>query len=240
MRRIVLIILFLFGVISYADAASPQQSKRAKYDHLLPYAGTMPKEERTIYYRNNSGGLASLSIKYCKNFENVQEFQASVYYTPNCQMSKGTIIYYIRKYFDSSDNGWVFREHQQWLSSRQGKNSTLFIANDWTYIKVDNHLFNIPISKAKYNELVPKASVSGGGNNSGGYSSGSRGGSSYQTGPSNIDKPCGYCGGGGGCRSCNGTGYKYNPYSGYHDRCPSCNGSGRCFNCRGTGKQATY
>lgn len=240
MRRIVLIILFLFGVISYADAASPQQSNRAKYDHLLPYVGTIPKEERTIYYRNNSGGLASLSIKYCKNFENVQEFQASVYYTPNCQMSKGTIIYYIRKYFDSSDNGWVFREHQQWLSSRQGKNSTLFIANDWTYIKVDNHLFNIPISKAKYNELVPKASVSGGGNNSGGYSSGSRGGSSYQTGPSHIDKPCGYCGGGGGCRSCNGTGYKYNPYSGYHDRCPSCNGSGRCFNCRGTGKQATY
>lgn len=237
MRKILLIVAILVGVITYADAAMPQQSNRAKYDHLLPSVGTIPSEQRIVYYSNGSGGIASLTIKY-NNLSDIREYQASVYYNPTCQMGNGAVIYFVKKYFDSSRNGWVFGEHQQWLSSRQGKNSTLFIAKDWTYIKVDNILFNIPISKAKYNELVPKSNVSGGGYNRGG--NGYNSGSSYQTGPSHIDKPCGYCGGGGGCRSCNGTGYKYNPYSGYNDRCPSCNGSGRCFNCRGTGKQATY
>ena len=77
-------------------------------------------------------------------------------------------------------------------------------------------------------------------NNGGGNNSISGSYNSNDSGRSYVDGPCKYCGGGGGCSSCNGRGYKYNPYSGYNDTCPSCNGSGRCFNCRGTGKQATY
>ena len=80
-------------------------------------------------------------------------------------------------------------------------------------------------------------------NNGGGYNnsgSGSYNNNSNDSGRSYIDGPCKYCGGGGGCSSCKGRGYKYNPYSGHDDTCPSCNGTGRCFNCRGTGKQATY
>ena len=80
-------------------------------------------------------------------------------------------------------------------------------------------------------------------NNGGGYnnsSSGSYNNNSNDSGRSYIDGPCKYCGGGGGCSSCKGRGYKYNQYSGHDDTCPSCNGTGRCFNCRGTGKQATY
>ena len=68
------------------------------------------------------------------------------------------------------------------------------------------------------------------------------GGTSIDMSPSgsHVDKACQYCGGGGGCSSCNGTGLKYNPWGGGYDTCPSCNGSGRCFNCRGTGKQSTW
>ena len=69
---------------------------------------------------------------------------------------------------------------------------------------------------------------SGGGYNSQGNGSSSSGRSS---------STCKYCGGGGGCSSCRGTGHKYNSYSHREDTCPSCNGSGRCFNCRGTGRQ---
>lgn len=78
-------------------------------------------------------------------------------------------------------------------------------------------------------------------------SSYNNGGANFDGGPSNNNRGnstsgssssiCKYCGGGGGCKSCNGTGHKYNSYSHHEDTCPSCNGSGRCFNCRGTGRQ---
>ena len=53
---------------------------------------------------------------------------------------------------------------------------------------------------------------------------------------SHSSNRCKYCGGGGGCSSCKGTGHKFNSYSGHEDTCPSCNGSGRCQICRGTGR----
>ena len=210
-------------------------SQREKYAHLLPNAGTLPNENQFVYYTNNSGGLASVRIYYGKD---VKEYCAYLYFKSGNQ-ARGEIRYFTKQYFDSSGNYWAFKEYMQWLTHRQGKSSTLYIAEDWTYVKIEDVRFDIPISKERFDQLVPKVSGGGGGHN-GGYNSGGNGGGGYQNGPSHIDKPCSYCGGGGGCRSCNGRGYKYNHYSGHDDRCPSCNGSGRCFNCRGTGKQATY
>jgi hypothetical protein len=78
----------------------------------------------------------------------------------------------------------------------------------------------------------------GGGVNSGNssYDSKESNASSNSSSSSLRRSVCSYCGGGGGCRSCNGRGCKYNSYSHHEDTCPSCNGSGRCFNCRGTGR----
>ena len=71
---------------------------------------------------------------------------------------------------------------------------------------------------------------------SGGSSVGSENGDTRNNSSSHSSNRCKYCGGGGGCRSCNGTGHKFNPYSGHEDDCPSCNGSGRCQICRGSGR----
>lgn len=220
------------------SASQTPQSSRQKYSHLLPNAGTLPNENQFVYYTNNSGGLASVRIYYGKD---VKEYCAYLYFKSGNQ-ARGEIRYFTKQYFDSSGRYWAFKEYMQWLTHRQGKSSTLYIAEDWTYVKIENVRFDIPISKERFDQLVPKVSGGGGGGgHNGGYNNnGNNSGYNHQSGPSHIDKPCGYCGGGGGCRSCNGRGYKYNPYSGHDDRCPSCNGSGRCFNCRGTGKQATY
>ena len=218
------------------SASQTPQSSRQKYSHLLPSAGTLPNENQFVYYTNNSGGLASVRIYYGKD---VKEYCAYLYFKSGNQ-ARGEIRYFTKQYFDSSGNYWAFKEYMQWLTYRQGKSSTLYIAEDWTYVKIENTIFDIPISKERFDQLVPKVSGGGGGGHNGGYNSGGNGGGGYQSGPSHIDKPCGYCGGGGGCRSCNGRGYKYNHYSGHDERCSSRNGSGRCFNCRGTGKQATF
>ena len=123
------------------------------------------------------------------------------------------------------------------------------ISKGWNYILIEKAspldrsdlVYVKEISKEDYDEIsrnkqayLNRIGVSNGGNNNGG--------SSVDMSPNNshIDKNCQYCGGGGGCSSCNGTGLKYNPYGGYYEECPSCRGSKRCFNCRGTGKQATY
>lgn len=75
--------------------------------------------------------------------------------------------------------------------------------------------------------------------NAGNYNSGSSGDTEKPSSSSSNSlkrSVCSYCGGGGGCHSCRGTGHNYNSYSHREDTCPSCNGSGRCFNCRGTGR----
>ena len=123
------------------------------------------------------------------------------------------------------------------------------ISKGWNYILIEKAspldrsdlVYVKEISKEDYDEIsrnkqayLNRIGVSNGGNNNGG--------SSVDMSPSgsHVDKACQYCGGGGGCSSCNGTGLKYNPWGGGYDTCPSCNGSGRCFNCRGTGKQSTW
>ncbi len=80
----------------------------------------------------------------------------------------------------------------------------------------------------------------GGGGSS--YSNGSSSGSSNSNSSSSSSAytKCKECGGGGGCRKCNGTGQIYSP-SPYHgvssyQKCPSCNGSGKCYMCYGTGR----
>ena len=232
MKRLLLTIA-LFFVCFVGMGSMP--NNRAQYGHLLPPVGQMPSENTNIYYTNNSGGLASLRIYYNKE---KREFYAYLYFNTTGKNGNGSIRYFEKMY---NENGcWLFDERMQSYSFRQGKTSRLYIANDWTYIKLDGVTYNIPISMARFDQLVPRSSGSIGGNNGGGgYSNGGTN-SGYQTGPSHIDKPCRVCGGGGGCSSCNGRGYKYNPYSGHDDVCTSCNGSRRCYNCRGTGKQATY
>lgn len=97
------------------------------------------------------------------------------------------------------------------------------------------------ISKEEYDKISQaKANFFNGIGLGGSNQNNSSGGGGDDGGASYVDGPCKYCGGGGGCSSCNGTGLKYNSYGGYYDQCPSCSGSGRCFNCRGTGKQRTY
>jgi hypothetical protein len=224
------------GKGSNAPSHHVQHSHHMQHSHHVPSAGTFPNENQFVYYTNNSGGLASVRIYYSND---VKKRCAYLYFKPNSQ-SRGEIRYFTKQYFDSSGRYWAFKEYMQWLTHRQGKSSTLYIAEDWSYVKIENTRFDIPISKERFDQLVPKVSGGGGGGHNGGYNSGGNGGGGYQNGPSHIDKPCGYCGGGGGCRSCNGRGYKYNHYSGHDERCSSCNGSGRCFNCRGTGKQATF
>lgn len=158
---------------------------------------------------------------------------------------------------DSDEYVYNFRECQlqagfgfnnvSWRPSNYGH--SIVIMKDWSragYNQVfacDTHITAVEyerIKKIKDKFINSMQSMSGGYN--GGYNSGYSG-SSHQhnhEGSSHRDERCKYCGGGGGCSSCNGKGYKFNPYSGENDTCPSCNGSGRCFNCHGTGKQAIY
>ena len=200
--------------------------------NLTPAAGTMPDNlNRDTYYMNSQGHIASIRTSFFRG-NNDGFWRASVYYNTYGAMGGGLHDY---KKLDHDGKRWIFKEYSNFGYK---VNSTLYIANDWSYIQIDNLRFDIPITREKFKELDPKVQ----GNIGGGYNNNS-GGSSYNnndSGRSYIDGPCKYCGGGGGCRSCNGRGYKYNPYSGHDDTCPSCNGSGRCFNCRGTGKQATY
>ena len=204
---------------------------KQSYSHLVPAPDTMPNDvNRYICYKNKSGGLASIRTSLYNN-----DWKATVYARAGSE-GRGSVYGFTRQY--TGDKEWVFRGGVAKAYSTDS-NIIMYVAFDWSYIKVNGVVFDIPISKQEYDAIIPKVNVSFG--NGGGYNNNS--GSSYNnndSGRSYIDGPCKYCGGGGGCRSCNGRGYKYNPYSGHDDTCPSCNGSGRCFNCRGTGKQATY
>lgn len=212
-------------------ASSSNRSQSSSYSHLVPAPDTMPNDvNRYICYKNKSGGLASIRTSLYNN-----DWKATVYARAGSE-GRGSVYGFTRQY--TGDKEWVFRGGVAKAYSTDS-NIIMYVAFDWSYIKVNGVVFDIPISKQEYDAIIPKVNVSFG--NGGGYNNNS--GSGYNnndSGRSYIDGPCKYCGGGGGCRSCNGRGYKYNPYSGHDDTCPSCNGSGRCFNCRGTGKQATY
>ena len=222
---------------SRSSSSSNSSSNSPKHSKYTPAANTMPNG-KSVYYMNKAGHIASIFTKYCEKDSLIPQayWCGQVFVYKGGGSGTGYIRYYSRSY---SQNGvWVFIECD--MFGRVMSNSRkLYVAHDWSYIKEGNEVFNIPISKEKFDSLQPKGYINTGGgyNNS---SSGSYNSNSNDSGRSYVDGPCQYCGGGGGCSSCNGRGYKYNPYSGHNDTCPSCNGSGRCFNCRGTGKQATY
>lgn len=218
------------------QSASRSSSSSSKHSQYTPASNTMPNGTKKVYYMNKAGHIASIFTKYCEKDSLIPQayWSGQVFVYKGGGSGTGYIRYYSRSY---SQNGvWVFIECD--MFGRVMSNSRkLYVAHDWSYIKEGNEVFNIPISKEKFDSLQPKGYI----NTGSGYNNSSSGSSnSNDSGRSYVDGPCQYCGGGGGCSSCNGRGYKYNPYSGYNDTCPSCNGSGRCFNCRGTGKQATY
>ena len=216
-----------------SSSGRSQSTSRSSHSPYTPAANTMPDDRnRYICYKNRSGGIASIITSLYNN-----EWKASVYVQDSS--GAGHTYGFTRQY--TGDTEWVFKGGVPTaFYSNDSKKIIMYVAFDWSYIKVDGVVYDIPISKQEYDSRITKVKVYM--NNGGGHNH-NNSGSSYNnndSGRSYIDGPCKYCGGGGGCRSCNGRGYKYNPYSGYNDTCPSCNGSGRCFNCRGTGKQATY
>ena len=215
-----------------ASRGSSSSNSSSQHSQYTPAPNTMPNDvNRYICYKNRAGRIAGIRTYIHKG-----EWKASVYAQGNA--GSGNIYVFIRQYVD--DTKWVYKGGvPNLLSDTPNTNIDMHIALNWSYIKVNGVVYDIPISKQEYDQIMPKGNVYI--NNGGGYNnSGSSNYNSNDSGRSYIDGPCKYCGGGGGCSSCNGRGYKYNPYSGHDDTCPSCNGSGRCFNCRGTGKQATY
>lgn len=213
--------------------------------HLAPAAGSFPNQQ-TIYVTNadGRGGILSLYCYYADGEKMIR-----------CNLGSSSFLY---RYVDEAPDRILFREGNYqpvygqfntlaWRDNIYGHAIVIF--KDWSQVNYvrgsgDYTEYKQFTTKAKYDEyqqalqrLNAMSTMHNGGYNSG-YS-----GSSHQhnhEGSSHRDERCKYCGGGGGCSSCNGKGYKFNPYSGENDTCPSCNGSGRCFNCHGTGKQAIY
>jgi hypothetical protein len=223
-----------------ASRSSSTSSSSSKVSKYTPTPNTMPDGTDKVYYMNRSGHIANIFTKYYKAGSIIPQsyWGGQVFVYKGGGFGSGYIHYY---HMSHSQNGvWVFKECDMYgrIMSNGG---TLYVAHDWSYIKEGNEVFDIPISKEKFDSIQPRGRINfGGGYNNNNSSSGSYNNNSNDSGRSYIDGPCKYCGGGGGCSSCKGRGYKYNPYSGHDDTCPSCNGTGRCFNCRGTGKQATY
>ncbi len=213
--------------------------------HLAPAAGSFPNQQ-TIYVTNEGGRGGILSL-YCYYADGEKMIR--------CNLGSSSFLY---RYVDDAPDRILFREGNYqpvygqfntlaWRDNIYGHAIVIF--KDWSQVNYvrgsgDYTEYKQFTTKAKYDEyqqalqrLNAMSTMHNGGYNSG-YS-----GSSHQhnhEGSSHRDERCKYCGGGGGCSSCNGKGYKFNPYSGENDTCPSCNGSGRCFNCHGTGKQAIY
>ena len=216
---------------SKSSSSTSSSSSSSRYSKHSPMPNTLPDDvNRYICFKNRSGLIASIR-SYFQN----GEWKATVFFQES--RSESHLYGFTKQYVDNTK--WVYKGGYAFAYTQEERtNVTLHIALNWSYIKINGHLFDIPISKQEYDNIMPRGRVYM--NNGGGYNSNSGSSNSNDSGRSYVDGPCKYCGGGGGCSSCNGRGYKYNPYSGYNDTCPSCNGSGRCFNCRGTGKQATY
>ena len=216
---------------SKSSSSTSSSSSSSRYSKHSPMPNTLPDDvNRYICFKNRSGLIASVR-SYFQN----GEWKATVFFQES--RSESHLYGFTKQYVDNTK--WVYKGGYAFAYTQEERtNVILHIALNWSYIKINGHLFDIPISKQEYDNIMPRGRVYM--NNGGGYNSNSGSSNSNDSGRSYVDGPCKYCGGGGGCSSCNGRGYKYNPYSGYNDTCPSCNGSGRCFNCRGTGKQATY
>ena len=143
-------------------------SNRAQYSHLTPRPGSMESTGDTYYYyKDRYNNLADIRIFYNN------EWKANCYvYTGS---GDGTLYYFEKVRHDGTR--WIFKEILQSMTGHQGSNATLYIADDWSYIQVDNYKFNIPVSKADFKQLMPRSSGGGGGYSPGGgnYNSGSGG-----------------------------------------------------------------
>ena len=149
------------GSSTPSQQAAPANN-RAQYSHLTPRPGSMVETGDTYYYyKDPYNNLADIRIF----FNN--EWKANCYvYTGS---GEGTIYYFEKVYHDGSR--WIFKEILQNMTGHQGSNAKLYIADDWSYIQVDNYKFNIPVSQAEFKQLLPRASGGGGGsyNSGGGY-----------------------------------------------------------------------
>lgn len=117
------------------------------------------------------------------------------------------------------------------------KEPRIYIDADINWVETPTYRYNQRISQSDYEEHQIKLPATNPSTGVTGINSGSSNHNNNTTTNSYTSQKCKYCGGGGGCSSCHGKGYKFNSYSGHNDTCPSCNGSGRCFNCHGSGVQ---
>ena len=119
------------------------------------------------YYKDRYNNLADIRIFYNN------EWKANCYvYTGS---GDGTLYYFEKVRHDGTR--WIFKEILQSMTGHQGSNATLYIADDWSYIQVDNYKFNIPVSKADFKQLMPRSSGGGGGYSPGGGNYNNGGGS---------------------------------------------------------------
>lgn len=118
------------------------------------------------------------------------------------------------------------------------KEPRIYIDADINWVETPTYRYNQRISKSDYEANQIKLPATNPSIGVTGINSGSKSNQNNNTTTNSYtQQKCKYCGGGGGCSSCHGKGYKFNNYSGHNDTCPSCNGSGRCFNCYGSGVQ---
>lgn len=216
------------------------------YSNMVAHNGNVASNQRNLgkrtgrfYYINESHQQASLNF-YWNNGNYLVE-------SSTLGMGYGWIPRYVLK--EETSNEYIFKQAKVYLNGNvevMDYQPTMIISKGWDRIILHKSvmgkdlILTKEVSKDEYDKISQAKSnfynSFGGGhqhhqhNNNG----------NNDNGASYVDGPCKYCGGGGGCSSCNGTGLKYNPYSGHYETCPSCRGNKQCFNCRGTGKQATY
>lgn len=195
------------------------------------------KRTGQLYFRNDKYQIADLNFY----FTNGNYVVGSSYLG---MMGYGYILRYVLQ--EETNDWYIFKKCKLYLNGKielLNYSPKMKVSKDWSKIIMEgisgeDMILTKEISKIEYDKIQRSKNIliNGGQVNSNNYNRNNYNNDS----PSHIDGPCKFCGGGGGCSSCNGTGIKYNSYSGNYDTCPSCRGNQRCFNCRGTGKQATF
>lgn len=193
---------------------------------------------RVLYFKNSQGVVSKTTIR--ENYysgSNTTERVAEFW----CFDGKW---YYFE--YENYTEGWYKYRGSEGIFPKRSTDDYLFVKADYSCVVLRRNgtdkRFDIATTKAKYLEYDRNYQANRGsvGGRVGTYSGGSiNSNNSYQSGSGSSTRTishCKYCGGGGGCSSCKGTGVKFNPYSGHNDLCPGCGGNGRCPICRGTGR----
>lgn len=196
------------------------------------------KRTGQLYFRNDKYQLADLNFY----FNNGNYLAGSSYLG---MAGYGFIPRYVLQ--EETSDWYIFYKCKLYLNGKiepLNYSPKMKVSKDWNKIIMENILgedliLTKEISKEEYDK-IGKSKMGLINNYTNGGQINNNNNNNYYDSPSIVDGPCKYCGGGGGCSSCNGKGIKYNSYSGNYDTCPSCRGNKRCFNCRGTGKQATF